>query len=85
LAVLSSSLLFHTFQGDSGGSAIAFQAGVPKLVGVANFIVKSCGSEFPDAYAKVSFYRRWIQETIWRVESARIEVFPHLSNFLIVD
>lgn len=56
-------------KGDSGGSAISFSGGSSRLVGVANFIVKDCGSSYPDAYAKVSFYKKWIDDTIWRDDS----------------
>nr|XP_019539612.2 serine protease SP24D-like [Aedes albopictus] len=42
--------------GDSGGPAV-FQN---KLVGVANFVLNECGTIYPDGYAKVAFYRDWI-------------------------
>ncbi|EAT39435.1 AAEL008780-PA [Aedes aegypti] len=42
--------------GDSGGPAV-FE---DKLVGVANFVLNECGTVYPDGYAKVSFYREWI-------------------------
>ncbi|XP_062549999.1 serine protease SP24D-like [Armigeres subalbatus] len=42
--------------GDSGGPA-AFEG---QLVGVANFVLNECGTVYPDGYAKVAFYRDWI-------------------------
>lgn len=74
-------------QGDSGGSAIALNGGRPLLVGVANFIVRSCGSSYPDAYAKVSFYKAWIENTILRVEAARLEILADTldHNFIVID
>ncbi|XP_058126236.1 serine protease SP24D-like [Anopheles ziemanni] len=44
--------------GDSGGPAVYDG----KLVGVANFIRESCGGDYPDGYAKVSFYVDWIRQ-----------------------
>lgn len=42
--------------GDSGGPAV-YQ---DKLVGLANFVLNECGTVYPDGYAKVAFYRDWI-------------------------
>uniref|UniRef100_A0AAG5DAF2 Peptidase S1 domain-containing protein n=1 Tax=Anopheles atroparvus TaxID=41427 RepID=A0AAG5DAF2_ANOAO len=44
--------------GDSGGPAVYDG----KLVGVANFIRDHCGGNFPDGYAKVSFYVAWVRQ-----------------------
>lgn len=46
--------------GDSGGPA-TFDG---RLVGVSNFGVDKCGSDSPNGYAKVSFYRDWIVEHV---------------------
>jgi secreted trypsin-like serine protease len=54
--------------GDSGGSAIS-QDG--KLIGVANFVVESCGSTNPDGYAKVSFYKNWIESKMDKFEEKK--------------
>ncbi|XP_065093807.1 serine protease SP24D-like [Ochlerotatus camptorhynchus] len=42
--------------GDSGGPAVYED----KLVGVANFVLNECGTVYPDGYAKVAFFRDWI-------------------------
>ncbi|EDS31865.1 serine protease SP24D [Culex quinquefasciatus] len=46
--------------GDSGGPAVYNQ----QLVGVASFIIGTCGSRAPDGYVKVSDYIPWIRWTI---------------------
>uniref|UniRef100_A0A182NLY0 Peptidase S1 domain-containing protein n=1 Tax=Anopheles dirus TaxID=7168 RepID=A0A182NLY0_9DIPT len=46
--------------GDSGGPAVHDG----KLVGVANFIIGECGGDYPDGYAKVSYYLDWINNTM---------------------
>ncbi|XP_039438866.1 serine protease SP24D-like [Culex pipiens pallens] len=46
--------------GDSGGPAVYKQ----QLVGVASFIIGTCGSRAPDGYVKVSDYIPWIRWTI---------------------
>uniref|UniRef100_A0A182QB53 Peptidase S1 domain-containing protein n=1 Tax=Anopheles farauti TaxID=69004 RepID=A0A182QB53_9DIPT len=51
---------FGACNGDSGGPAVH----EGKLVGVANFVVDTCGGSHPDGYAKVSFYRDWIHQHI---------------------
>lgn len=44
--------------GDSGGPAVLQD----QLVGVANFVINGCGSEFPDGYANVVAFRSWIKD-----------------------
>lgn len=44
--------------GDSGGPA----AHNDKLVGVANFVLQGCGTQYPDGYAEVAYYVDWINE-----------------------
>jgi trypsin len=44
--------------GDSGGPALYNG----ELVGVASFIVTSCGTTKPDGYVKVSYFLDWIHE-----------------------
>ncbi|XP_058457137.1 serine protease SP24D-like [Malaya genurostris] len=46
--------------GDSGGPAIYGN----QLVGVANFVIGSCGTAAPDGYAKVSDFVQWIEAKI---------------------
>ncbi|XP_061398825.1 serine protease SP24D-like [Musca vetustissima] len=46
--------------GDSGGPAVYNG----ELVGVTNYMVRSCGTTNPDAYASVAFFRNWLQERI---------------------
>ncbi|XP_001659492.2 serine protease SP24D [Aedes aegypti] len=46
--------------GDSGGPAVHDG----KLVGVANFVISACGTQYPDGYAKVAYYVDWIKQTI---------------------
>lgn len=46
--------------GDSGGPA-TFEN---ELIGIANFIIGSCGSKNPDGYAKVSYFIDWIIKNI---------------------
>ncbi|XP_061398827.1 serine protease SP24D-like [Musca vetustissima] len=43
-------------EGDSGGPAVYNG----ELVGVTNVIYGDCGSEYPDGYASVAYYRDWI-------------------------
>ncbi|XP_055385766.1 chymotrypsin-1-like [Condylostylus longicornis] len=45
-------------QGDSGGPA-TYNG---KLIGVASFVAKTCASNKPDSYARVSLYYDWIKE-----------------------
>jgi secreted trypsin-like serine protease len=44
--------------GDSGGPAVHND----KVVGVANFVMNGCGSEYPDAYAKVGTFIDWLNK-----------------------
>ncbi|XP_065093802.1 serine protease SP24D-like [Ochlerotatus camptorhynchus] len=46
--------------GDSGGPAV-YEG---QLVGVANFVIDGCGTQYPDGYAKVAYFVDWIQETL---------------------
>lgn len=46
-------------EGDSGGPAV-YEG---RQVGVANFVQGRCGSHYADGYAKVTFYRDWIDRT----------------------
>uniref|UniRef100_A0A1Q3EV70 Putative trypsin-like serine protease n=1 Tax=Culex tarsalis TaxID=7177 RepID=A0A1Q3EV70_CULTA len=45
--------------GDSGGPAV-YEG---RQVGVANFVQGGCGTENSDGYAKVTYYRDWIDRT----------------------
>jgi secreted trypsin-like serine protease len=54
----------------SGGPAIANG----KLVGVANFVVGGCGSFFPDGYAKVSYFKNWISQTVKKHDTELPEI-----------
>lgn len=45
--------------GDSGGPAV-FEG---RQVGVANFVQGGCGTQNADGYAKVTYYRDWIDRT----------------------
>ncbi|XP_073833445.1 serine protease SP24D-like isoform X2 [Musca autumnalis] len=45
-------------RGDSGGPAVYNG----ELVGVANSVVRSCGSANPDSYASVAYYADWLRE-----------------------
>lgn len=53
---------------DSGGPAIEFGSGDPKLVGVISFSRGLCG-EFSVIHGLVSKYISWIEETIKKAES----------------
>uniref|UniRef100_A0A1I8MFE3 Uncharacterized protein n=1 Tax=Musca domestica TaxID=7370 RepID=A0A1I8MFE3_MUSDO len=44
--------------GDSGGPAVYNN----QLVGVTNYMVRTCGSTKPDAYASVAYFAEWIRE-----------------------
>ncbi|XP_073831856.1 transmembrane protease serine 9-like [Musca autumnalis] len=46
--------------GDSGGPAVYNN----QLVGVVNYMVRTCGSTAPDAYASVAYFLDWIEEKI---------------------
>lgn len=49
-------------QGDSGGPVVANG----KQIGVASFVIFTCGIGFPDFYTRVSHYTKWIEKTIKR-------------------
>uniref|UniRef100_A0A034WHW8 Serine protease SP24D n=1 Tax=Bactrocera dorsalis TaxID=27457 RepID=A0A034WHW8_BACDO len=44
--------------GDSGGPAVYNG----KLVGVSNYIINGCGSNYPDGYAKIPSFRNWVRQ-----------------------
>lgn len=44
--------------GDDGGPAV--HKGV--LIGIASYYSNNCGSDSPDGYTKVSYYRKWLIE-----------------------
>jgi secreted trypsin-like serine protease len=50
------------FQGDSGGPLAIQQGGAWTLIGVVSFGAPgNCGRNYPEAYARVSTFRTWIQ------------------------
>lgn len=54
-----------TCEGDSGGPLIWNNAGSELLVGVTSFgALDQCEGNAPNAFARVSFYRDWIEQTI---------------------
>ncbi|XP_020797847.1 serine protease SP24D [Drosophila serrata] len=46
--------------GDSGGPAIYNG----EVVGIAGFVVGGCGSNYPDGYARVYYFREWIRKYV---------------------
>lgn len=46
-----------TCRGDSGGPLTANG----QVIGVSSWVIQPCASGLPDAWARVSFYRAWIQ------------------------
>lgn len=49
-----------TCSGDSGGPlSVGGQ-----VIGVASWVIPTCASGWPDAFARVSYFRTWIENTI---------------------
>ncbi|XP_026120042.1 chymotrypsin B-like [Carassius auratus] len=51
-------------QGDSGGPLMCESSGVWYQVGIVSWGHKSCSTDSPVAYTRVSYFRKWIDEII---------------------
>uniref|UniRef100_A0A673AL19 chymotrypsin n=2 Tax=Sphaeramia orbicularis TaxID=375764 RepID=A0A673AL19_9TELE len=51
-------------QGDSGGPLVCENGGVWSLVGIVSWGTSNCNVRAPAVYARVSYLRRWIDQTV---------------------
>uniref|UniRef100_A0A8C6SJH0 chymotrypsin n=1 Tax=Neogobius melanostomus TaxID=47308 RepID=A0A8C6SJH0_9GOBI len=51
-------------QGDSGGPLVCESSGVWSLVGIVSWGTSNCNVRTPAVYARVSYLRRWIDQTV---------------------
>lgn len=56
--------IFISFQGDSGGPLVCENSGVWSLVGIVSWGTSNCNVRTPAVYARVSYLRRWIDQTL---------------------
>ena len=58
----------HVFQGDSGGPLICWKNNEWQLTGIVSWGSTECAAEgLPGVYAKVSYFRYWIDAQVANV------------------